>query len=73
LRKEHESDLRKIRNVAIAHREKDAKVQLASIQSVDAEQINAILLAMIEWQTSLIEFLTHLTHLGIAAAEHDAA
>ena len=60
LRKEHEKELRSIRNIAIGHRDKNARVQLELIDGLDVNNLVMLAIAIIEWQTSLVNFIVHL-------------
>ena len=60
LRNEHDKDLRKLRNLAMAHREKDAQTQLAAIEEMDIEYVAGIMAALTEWTTLLLNFFTYL-------------
>lgn len=58
LRLKHEKDLRSIRNIAIGHRDKDAKTQLDLINNLDVEGLQFLAKDVMEWLKSIIKFLT---------------
>jgi hypothetical protein len=60
LRRRHERNLRELRNVAIGHRDRDARLQLKAIRELDSELIYKILLDVTKWMTQMMGFQTDL-------------
>jgi hypothetical protein len=58
LRAKHEKDLRLIRNIAIGHRDKNAKAQIELINKLDIIGLQDLALDITDWLTSFIEFQT---------------
>ena len=60
LRDTHDKELRDIRNVAIAHRDKNAKIQLDMINKLDINNICSLANDITKFQSSMIDFITSL-------------
>ncbi len=60
LRREHETDLKKIRNISIAHREKDAEAQIELMEVIDVSNVVRLATELIKWHTSFFRFTTKL-------------
>jgi hypothetical protein len=60
LRSKHEKDLRSIRNIAIGHKDKDAKRQVEVINNLDIDGLQSLAIDITNWITSYSLFLTDL-------------
>ncbi len=60
IRKDHETDVRKIRNIAIAHRDHDVEAQLAIMEAFDFGSIVALAAELVRWHTLFISFQTRM-------------
>lgn len=60
IRKTHARDLRRIRNIAIAHREHDVETQLELMTSIEYDNVVKLATCIVKWHTSYINFYVHL-------------
>jgi hypothetical protein len=60
LRVTHEKALRDLRNIAIGHKDKDAKKQFEVIRNLDVDRLESLGVDMTNWVTSYSLFLTDL-------------
>ena len=56
IRKAYEANVRKIRNVAIAHRDHDVEAQLTLIETLDLGSVIALTTELMRWHTLFIRF-----------------
>jgi hypothetical protein len=60
LKKKHEKDFRRLRNVAIGHRDRNASLQLQIIRETKADLISSTVYEVIDWVTLITRFFTGL-------------
>jgi len=60
IRKDHETDVRKIRNIVIAHRDHDVEAQLAIMEALNFGSVVALAAELVRWHTLFISFQTRM-------------